>query len=197
MRQSAAMRCARACLFLMLSACATVPAQPRKSPCRRSASRSTGTATSAASPRALPIPPPAAPSRPTIRSGSRRSASWWSAIGVMKLVEQGKLDLDEDVSRQARLDPAQPGLSRPADHASPAAVAHQLGPRLRGSICDPARRLGAGDHGRADQLGSEARARRRLFHLLQPQLPDRRVDRRARDRRAVRPVDAPRGASSR
>ena len=45
-----------------------------------------------------------------------------AALGVMRLVEQGKLDLDADVSDQSGLETPKSGLPRSADHTSASAV---------------------------------------------------------------------------
>jgi CubicO group peptidase (beta-lactamase class C family) len=44
-----------------------------------------------------------------------------TTVGVMRLVEAGKLSLDADVSEYLGLDAAQPALPRQADHAADAA----------------------------------------------------------------------------
>ena len=90
----------------------------------------------------------------------------------------------------ARLELAQSELPRPADHFIDAAVAHRIGARARRRLCDPARRLASGGHGRPKKLGRAARPRRRLLQLRQSQLPDRRLDHRKGHRRAVRYLDA-------
>ena len=97
MRQSAAMR-SSGLLFLMLSACATVPAQPPEIPVSHVGvafdrngnvgSFSEGLADPAAGRAVTPDDPVRIASISKLVVG----------IGVMKLVEQGKLDLDEDVS---------------------------------------------------------------------------------------------------
>ena len=97
MRQSAAMR-SSGLLFLMLSACATVPAQPPEIPVSQVGvafdrngnvgSFSEGLADPAAARAVTPDDPVRIASISKLVVG----------IGAMKLVEQGKLDLDEDVS---------------------------------------------------------------------------------------------------
>ena len=87
-------------LFLMLSACATVPAQPPEIPVSQVGvafdrngnvgSFSEGLADPAAGRAVTPDDPVRIASISKLVVG----------IGVMKLVEQGKLDLDEDVSRR-------------------------------------------------------------------------------------------------
>ena len=119
------------------------------------------------------------------------------AIGVMKLVEAGKLDLDPDVSRWLGWTLAQPELPRPADHASHAALAHQLGARARRRLCDPARRIAQAvmpdptnwdaQHGPGDDY----------FTYTNLNFPIVGSIDRARHRRAVRHLDAPRMCSSR
>ena len=65
------------------------------------------------------------------------------AIGVMKLVEAGKLDLDSDVSRWLGWQLRNPAFPDRPISLSDAAVAHQLAPRPSGPICHSARRYGA------------------------------------------------------
>ena len=192
MRQSAAMR-SSGLLFLMLSACATVPSKPPEIPVSQVGiafdrngnvgSFSEGLADPAAGRAVTPDDPVRIASISKLVVG----------IGVMKLVEQGKLGLDEDVSRQlgwTLRNPAFPDrpitLRQLLSHTSSVRdfqdqYAIPLGGSVQATMAAP------------HQLGPEARAGRRFFHLFEPQFPDRRFDHRAHDRRALRPMDAPRG----
>ena len=76
------------------------------------------TARSPASPRASPIRGRAARVTPDDPARVASVSKLVVAIGVMKLVEAGKLDLDRDVSRYLGWPLAQPALPRPADHAA-------------------------------------------------------------------------------
>ena len=98
MRQSAAMRRA-ALIFLMLSGCATMPAKPPEIPESQAGvafdreGEIGSFAEGLADPAAGRVVTPDDPVR--IASISKLVV----AVGVMKLVEQGTLDLDGDVSR--------------------------------------------------------------------------------------------------
>ena len=60
------------------------------------------------------------------------------ALGVMRLVEQGRLDLDRDVSDYLGWRLRNPAFPGPADHAPAAALAPLLAPG-RGRLCGAAR----------------------------------------------------------
>ena len=114
------------------------------------------------------------------------------AIGVMRLVEQGKLELDRDVSRLSRLDAPQPRLPRPADHPADAAVAHLQPARRRRCLCR-SRWAGRCERALADPAVLGRRARRRAMAISPtanfnfPLVAS--VDGEGH-RRTVRPVDA-------
>jgi hypothetical protein len=98
--------------------------------------------------------------------------------------------------RDARLPPAQSAFSRHADHAAHAADAHVLAARRRrlqmAAFGRPARRAGAGWLAirRREKLGHE-RPAGPLFRVRQFQLGPARHRDGTRDRRALRPPDAP------
>ena len=166
------MRRLLALLLVPLAACATVtapPVRPRPSLMPGRPSTADGITASGASGladrargRALTIDDPV-----RIASISKLVV----ALGVMRLVEQGRLDLDRDVSELSRLDAAQPGLSGPADHAAAAAFASLLAPG-RGRLCRSARHRAS--QTLADPAAFDRRASAgRLLPLFEPQLPAR------------------------
>ena len=115
----------------------------------------------------------------------------------MQLVEQGKLDLDRDVSRWLGWPLAQPGFpDRPItlamllSHTSSVREHDDhyvipLGGSLQAVMADP--RNWDPQHGPGDNY----------FTLRQHELPDRRLDRREGHRRALRHLDARAMCSSR
>ena len=150
-------------------------------------------------------PAPSGPRRPARRAAAAddrrsgadrlRSPSWSWRSAVMRLVEQGRLDLDRDVSDYLGW-----RLRNPAFPDRPITLqAAALAPLLaagRGRLCVPVR------HDAASALANAGRVRRRasaghLLPLFEPQFPgDRRGDG-ARDGRAVRPADGAAGAARR
>ena len=116
------------------------------------------------------------------------------AIGVMRLVEAGTLDLDADVSDTLGWRLRNPAFPDCADHAAAAALA-PLQPHRYRRLRPPARgRHGGGARG-PQGVGRRARAGQ-LFPLHQFQLPGDRGGNGESDRRALRSAHEAPGARS-